>query len=127
MKNFIIEFMYSLPLLIIPFMWGFDDGKMKRNATEAHWPKYPIFVCMIILGLFEYSILTLLTWMILVWKPLFDWGWSKGYGFRNIYVGFTSWTDRAVLKVIPKKFIPLVYFLVAGTGIMLMYHFQFRY
>ena len=125
MLQFILDLLTILPLLILPYFFGLDDGIMKRKKTEAHWPKWIMFACFAWMIIYDYEHLTLLGWLIL-WKPAFDYGWSKGAGFVRLYIGKTSWTDRFIRKIIPLKFLPAVYCVLIFTGYLLMYHLNFR-
>lgn len=121
MIDFLIDILKLIPFAIIPYMWGVDDGLMKKNGTEAHWPKWIIFVCLAYIVWMDFDKMLLIGWVI-VWKPLFDYGWSKGMGLP-LYLGNTSWTDRLVKRIFG-KFVPMVYMFLIFIGVVLMKHFM---
>lgn len=82
-----------LPFVLMPFFWGYDDGYMKRKGTEAHWPKFILFACIGYLAIMKADYLILLYWAI-IWKPLFDTGWSIGAGYNHLLIGTTFFLDR---------------------------------
>ena len=127
MKQFLFELLQLIPLIILPWFFGYDDGRMKKDKTEAHWPKWIVIACTVYLMMYDFVPLLLIGFG-MIWKPLFDYGWTRGAGyFGGLYLGGTSWTDRLVKKIIPKAVLPLVYWFFIIGGIFLMHYFQFRY
>ena len=118
----LLDLSMIVPFIIFPFFWGYDDGYMKRKYTEAHWPKFLMFACIGFLSLFEFDALTLLYWGI-IWKPLFDIGWSIGAGYNYIFIGTTFFLDNwmhklGVVRIEKEKFpiITLIYFISIFIG-----------
>jgi hypothetical protein len=146
MKEFLLQLVELLPLMVFPYMWGYDDGRMKKDGTEAHWPKwflYPILGYLMYYGFMAESLLsvgiTLVFWPF-YFKPLFDYGWTKGSGKRGLYIGKTSVFDKMfrwilffVHKLVPKKarknlkelsFLPAIYLFMCFISIILTIHFN---
>jgi len=88
----IYKILIILSMIIIPLLWGYDDGYMKRKGTENHRVKWLIFLCIGFLSYYPVDFIPILGWL-LMFKPLFDIGWSAGAGYKYIYIGSTSWTD----------------------------------
>lgn len=146
MKEFLTHLVMLLPLMVFPFMWGYDDGRMKKDGTEAHWPKLPMYAIigyLMYYGFLMESLLaigiTLVFWP-LYFKPLFDYGWTKGVGKRGLYIGYTSFFDKMfrwilffIHKLVPKKtrsrldplaFLQAIYWGMIFAGITLTIHFN---
>lgn len=121
MIDFIIDILKLIPFSIIPYMWGYDDGRMKKDGTEAHWPKWIILACLFYCIGMNYDYMVLIGFSVM-WKPLFDYGWSKGMKLP-LYLGNTSWTDRLVKRIFG-KFVPMLYMFLIFIGIVLMKHFS---
>ena len=94
MKKALTIFAQLIPFILFPFFWGLDDGLMKLHGTEAHWPKYILFVCIAYFVLSKNNWIVLAAFFGLLWKPIFDIGWSIGRGFNYIYIGETFFMDR---------------------------------
>lgn len=116
-----------LSFLAFPFFWGYDDGRMKKDKTEAHWPKWFIYGSLIPIGANALDVNLFLTWA-LIYKPLFDIGWSWGAGYKYIHIGTTSVFDRIIhwlglVKLAKNKF-PIFVILYGlaifvGTGLLI--------
>lgn len=105
--------MVYLLMFLFVFAWvlwaagdGYSDGTFKRLGTEKHWTKWLMrsgWVLTLSSGMeFVYATHKIPNvWMIVIacffsFKPLFDWGWSKGNHQKGLYIGETSWTDQFI-------------------------------
>lgn len=137
--TFLFQILLLIPFAAIPFFWGMDDGLMKKNKTEAHWPKYPIFISIAYSVIYSFFIgfyarnlqeglicmSALLAGWVLIWKPLFDKGWTKGRGMKGIHLG-EYWLDRLFYRITSNgRFIYMLYAFMVVGGLFLMRHFNY--
>ena len=124
-----MELILLLSALCFALFLGYSDGYMKRKNTINHWVKIPIYLSVGVFCYYPASIMQLFGFMLL-FKPLFDIGWSAGAGYKYIYVGETSITDIVIRKLglydIERNTFPiitLIYFLLVffASGIIVAY------
>ena len=129
--NWVLGLLLTLPFAIIPYFMGYDDGYMKKHMTEKHSSKYPIYIAIAYLVIFKFNPLALIGWLIM-FKPLFDYGWSKGNGQSKLYIGTTEFWDRLIRHLglyRTNKFLwiqPIYFFMICG-GYLMVYHLAARY
>lgn len=80
--------------ILIPFLEGYLDGYFKRKSTVNHWIKWPFRAAMFYLVFTGLSVNQLIG-LLLMYKPLFDIGYSRGQKIRSfIFIGTTDATDK---------------------------------
>lgn len=114
------------PFAFFPFVFGFDDGWMKLYKTEHHIAKYPLYVLLGYFTIIDFDWLTLLGW-VLIYKPLFDYGWTFGNGKRKLFIGTTEYWDKIIRKLGLFKergfsWIIPIYFFSVTSGYFLIMH-----
>lgn len=88
----------ALAMIIISFVLGYNDGYMKLHYTVNHFAKWPMYLALGYIAITAAPIIALIGWSIM-FKPVFDIGWSIGAGYKCIFIGQTSWTDRILHKI----------------------------
>lgn len=126
----IFEILLLLAVILIPLCWGFDDGYMMRVGTEHHKIKWVIYACLGWIAFCPVTLLSLVGWF-MIFKPLFDIGWSIGAGYKKIVIGTTSWADRFIrwlgLVRLEEKVFPAVtalyfFLIVCGSAVVVMFY-----
>lgn len=104
-----IQITTILLLIAWPYIGGYCDGYFKRNSTVFHTAKlinrFAKFA-LLFTALNGYLDMYVFAGMLLIEKPLFDFGYSKGAKVKNIYgkvydlwIGTTDWSDRLIRKI----------------------------
>ena len=120
--------LFIIPFVLFPFIFGFDDGWMKKHKTEHHIAKYPLFLCLAYFVIIGFHPMVLIGWL-LMYKPLFDYGWSFGNGKKKLFIGTTAWEDRVIRKLGLFKersfsWIVPIYFFSSFMGYCLIMHYS---
>ena len=124
-----LTFLLLAAIILISFFMGYGDGYLKLHKTTNHLAKWPIYLSLYVVARFAIGDTALLLGWALMFKPLFDIGWSAGAGYDYIFIGTTSWLDK-ILQPLAKiehygKFPALttLYFILIVGGSFLFIHF----